>query len=502
MDQESILEQARDYAKSELERDHSGHDWWHVVRVARTARMLAEAEHADVYICELAALLHDVADVKLAGSKEAGLRKIGDWMRQAGVEEDHRAHVMEIASTMSFGGGHGQPMRTLEGQVVQDADRLDAIGAIGIARAFAYAGNKGQPIYDPALRPRASMTEAEYRNGPSTAINHFNEKLLRLKERLNTETARLLAEKRHRFLEYFLREFDREWAAGNADYLKETLFPAEYAGRIHIAFGDSAGGSLRIALRGMPGEKAVTLNDDLMVGPLHNEDEPEGLAKRLSWWRTCTSEEERRETMEYALRAALDWKQWPKRLRGRHVVAWAGESASEQIGLRRLAAALADDTEISVIDTTALANKRYKKTAFENEDAIYRSTGELGPDKLALLLPEARLLTPREREAYADEWRQLVADGGILRVMDKGRPLSVDGSYFDADIMEAVSNLTGAEGRLVKCARIVGEVIGSANQYVGDSYIEYRVRELIKEGKLVYTGSLNAMRYYSVGLGE
>jgi uncharacterized protein len=207
---EDILAEARAFVKQELGGDSSGHDWQHTARVARTACALARREGADVFVCELAALLHDVADEKLNPSKEAGLLKVETWLREQRVEETVRVHVMDIIANMSYGGGQGGTLPTLEGRVVQDADRLDALGAVGIARTFAYAGWKGSLIYDPELKPRDTMTREQYRNERSTAINHFYEKLLKLKERMNTEAARELAQERHAYMEAFLDQFYRE----------------------------------------------------------------------------------------------------------------------------------------------------------------------------------------------------------------------------------------------------------------------------------------------------
>ena len=180
-----IIEAAEVFVKSELGNDATGHDWWHIHRVVQMAKRIAAEEAANIFICEIAALVHDVADEKLNDSKEAGLLKVSTWLENQPFAYEERLHIMEIISTMSYNAGTNPPMRTLEGQIVQDADRLDAIGAIAIARTFLYAGWKGDPIYDPQLPPRDSMTRAEYRNGKSTAINHFYEKLLKLKD--NTE---------------------------------------------------------------------------------------------------------------------------------------------------------------------------------------------------------------------------------------------------------------------------------------------------------------------------
>lgn len=206
------MDAAARFARSELEHDLTGHDWWHIHRVVRMAERLAREEGADVYICTVAALLHDVADEKLNDSKESGMRKVSDWMEAHPMEPDDRAHVLDIIANMSYNAGANPPMRTLEGQVVQDADRLDAIGAIAIARTFLYAGRVGHQIHDPALPPRDSMTPAEYRQVKSTAINHFHEKLLKLKDRINTPSARRIAEERHRYMEAYLERFMQEWA--------------------------------------------------------------------------------------------------------------------------------------------------------------------------------------------------------------------------------------------------------------------------------------------------
>lgn len=211
MDKEHILRSAEFFAREELGKDSSGHDWWHIYRVTKTAAAIAQAEGADLFVCELAALLHDIADEKLNDNHRAGLEKVRRWLIAQQVDESVTEHVMEIISTMSFKGGHQPPMRTLEGKVVQDADRLDALGAIGIARTFAYSGAKQQLIHDPELPPRTEMTADEYRSGRSTAINHFYEKLLKLKDLMNTDYGKRVAEDRQLFTEQFLSRFYSEW---------------------------------------------------------------------------------------------------------------------------------------------------------------------------------------------------------------------------------------------------------------------------------------------------
>ncbi|WP_134699781.1 HD domain-containing protein [Ammoniphilus sp. YIM 78166] len=206
-----ILDAAERFARFELEKDSSGHDWWHIYRVTQTAKAIAAVEGANSFVCELAALLHDIPDEKLTGNEQAGLMKVEQWLKEHDVEEETIFHVMDIISSMSFKGGGKPPMRTLEGMVVQDADRLDAIGAVGIARVFAYSGAKDQLIHDPHLPPRENMTAEEYRQGKSTAINHFYEKLFKLKEMMNTAYAKKLATERHEFMDVFIQRFYSEW---------------------------------------------------------------------------------------------------------------------------------------------------------------------------------------------------------------------------------------------------------------------------------------------------
>jgi uncharacterized protein len=206
-----ILTAAEAFAREQHSRDSSGHDWWHIARVRTLAQSIAREEGADVYVCALAALLHDVADAKIAGDDATGQRRVRDWLEAHGVAPDVTAYVMEIIATMSFAGGNRPPMRTLEGRVVQDADRLDAIGAIGIARAFAFGGSRGRALHDPGEQPRAYADKAEYSASGAATITHFHEKLLLLKDRMNTAYARRLAEGRHRYMLAFLDEFAAEW---------------------------------------------------------------------------------------------------------------------------------------------------------------------------------------------------------------------------------------------------------------------------------------------------
>lgn len=193
--------------------DSSGHDWWHIHRVWHNALAIAGHEVVDTTVVQLAALLHDIGDWKFHdGDETAGPRLARQWLEGQQVDEVTIAHVCDIIANLSFkGAGVEVPTLSLEGQVVQDADRLDAIGAIGIARAFAYGGSKGRQMHDPDAAPTMHATFEQYKANTGTTINHFHEKLLLLKDRLNTPTARAMAERRHAFMLEFLREFEAEW---------------------------------------------------------------------------------------------------------------------------------------------------------------------------------------------------------------------------------------------------------------------------------------------------
>ncbi len=196
-----------------MQGESSGHDWWHIYRVWQTSLYIAAHENVDGDVVQLAALLHDIGDWKFhAGDESIGPRLAREWLQSLDVEEHVIAHVCTIIANLSFKGADvkAAPL-TLEGQVVQDADRLDAIGAIGIARAFAYGGAKGREMHDPEAQPVMHATSEQYKASRGTTINHFHEKLLLLKERLNTPTARALAERRHAFMREFLDQFDAEW---------------------------------------------------------------------------------------------------------------------------------------------------------------------------------------------------------------------------------------------------------------------------------------------------
>ena len=213
MDREQILHSTEGFVRDELSGDATGHDWWHVDRVRVLAKRLGREEGADLFVVELAALLHDIADWKLhGGDTEVGPQVAAAWLTECGVEQELSEHVCDIVGTLSFkGAGVPTPMATLEGQVVQDADRLDAIGAIGIARTFAYGGAKGRPIHDPDETPRENADLDTYLNSNSSTVSHFHEKLFLLKERMNTEAARRLAAGRHSYMKSYLDRFLKEW---------------------------------------------------------------------------------------------------------------------------------------------------------------------------------------------------------------------------------------------------------------------------------------------------
>ena len=191
----------------------SGHDWWHILRVWSSAKHIAEKEQANRFVVELAALLHDIADWKFNdGDDKAGGKAAKEWLLSLKVDEDIIDQVVNIIDNISFKGADVEnKIRTIEGKIVQDADRLDAIGAIGIGRTFSYGGHKGREMYNPETKILMAKNFAEYKLAGQTTINHFYEKLLLLKDRMNTKTAKRMAKGRHKFMERFLKEFFDEW---------------------------------------------------------------------------------------------------------------------------------------------------------------------------------------------------------------------------------------------------------------------------------------------------
>ena len=207
-----MVNNALEYIKEIFSSDSSGHDYYHTVRVYSIATEIAKQEYADVNIVQLAALLHDVDDKKLSPETHATKKNAVDFMTANGVDVDIVNIVCKIIDEVSFAGTDSVVPRTIEGKCVQDADRLDAIGAIGIARTFAYGGSRGRKIYDPDIKPRIGMSKEEYqKNMNSTSINHFYEKLLLLKDMMNTTAGKKLAEHRQAVMQEFLNEFMAEW---------------------------------------------------------------------------------------------------------------------------------------------------------------------------------------------------------------------------------------------------------------------------------------------------
>ncbi len=209
-----IISKTAVYVRETLHNDSSGHDWQHVYHVWKTAAKIAREENADLVTVELAALLHDIADWKdHDGDIFAGPRAARNWLeRFPELDRNIIDEICFIIENMSFKGSNEKPVRlSLEGQIVQDADRLDAMGAVGIARTFAYGGKKGRLIYDPAVKPATHMNRDTYINNTGPTINHFYEKLLLLKDLMNTDYGKKLAEGRHAYMENFLAEFFAEW---------------------------------------------------------------------------------------------------------------------------------------------------------------------------------------------------------------------------------------------------------------------------------------------------
>lgn len=213
MSKKSSLERTESYVRETLLGAEAGHDWNHIARVRRLSRQIGEAEGADLFVVEMAALLHDISDHKFnGGDEEAGPRLANELMIRLSVDEDERQHVVHIIRNVSFKGGREeQTFSSLELDVVQDADRLDAMGAVGIARAFHYGGFKNRPLYDPSVPLEQAVSKEAYMASATPTINHFYEKLFLLKDRMNTATGRRLAEARHRFMEDFVRRFMEEW---------------------------------------------------------------------------------------------------------------------------------------------------------------------------------------------------------------------------------------------------------------------------------------------------
>ena len=212
MTQNDIIQKTSAYIKQEFSDDSSGHDWWHIYRVWKNAIAICEQERADRFTVELAALLHDLDDWKFNENEDETPSRAKAWMESCDVNSEMIEKVCEIIMHISYKGAQVEnKMKSLEGLIVQDADRLDAIGAIGIGRAFAYGGYKNRPMYDPERSNNMHASFEEYKNSKSATINHFYEKLLLLKDMMNTGTAKRIAEQRHEVMLSFLSQFMNEW---------------------------------------------------------------------------------------------------------------------------------------------------------------------------------------------------------------------------------------------------------------------------------------------------
>lgn len=213
MTEELLIEHTIAYVKETLQNAEGGHDWFHIERVYKNSLNIAASEEADLLVVKLGALLHDIADSKFHGGDDTvGPAKARKFLETQKVSEEIIDHVVKIIENISFKGGNvQQQFRSMELDIVQDADRLDALGAIGIARTFNYGGFKNRPLYDPEIKPNLNMSKEEYKASLAPTINHFYEKLLLLKERMNTATGKKIAEHRHAFMEVFLDQFYAEW---------------------------------------------------------------------------------------------------------------------------------------------------------------------------------------------------------------------------------------------------------------------------------------------------
>ena len=209
----SVIENTINFVKKQLENAESGHNWFHMERVYNNALLIAKDETCNLEVVQLAALLHDIADSKFHdGDETVGPKVARAFLTSENVSEETINHVVKIIENISFKGGNFEKQFTSkELEIVQDADRLDAIGAVGIARTFNYGGYKNREIYNPEISPNLTMSKEEYKNSTAPTINHFYEKLLLLKDKMNTESGKKIAQQRHDFMETFLEQFYNEW---------------------------------------------------------------------------------------------------------------------------------------------------------------------------------------------------------------------------------------------------------------------------------------------------
>lgn len=211
--EDQIISKTIHFVKDKLSGAEGGHDWFHIQRVFKNALLISEGEKVNLFIVSLGALLHDIADSKFHdGDETVGPKVAREFLNTLNINNDVIEHVIKIIENISFKGGNtDQKFKSPELDVIQDADRLDAIGAIGIARCFNYGGFKNRALYDPDIAPNLTMSKEEYKSSKAPTLNHFYEKLLLLKDRMNTQTGKELAGKRHVFMEQFLEQFYKEW---------------------------------------------------------------------------------------------------------------------------------------------------------------------------------------------------------------------------------------------------------------------------------------------------
>ncbi len=213
MNTQQIIKNTEEFVKKVLKNAEGGHDWFHILRVWNNAKLISKNEDVDGFVVELGALLHDIADSKFHnGDETVGPKIAREFLESQKVDNSMIIHIENIISNISFKGGNfEQKFNSPELEVIQDADRLDAIGAIGIARTFNYGGFKNRPLYNPEISPNLNQTKEAYKNSEAPTINHFYEKLLLLKDRMNTITGRKIAVDRHLYMERFLSQFYDEW---------------------------------------------------------------------------------------------------------------------------------------------------------------------------------------------------------------------------------------------------------------------------------------------------
>lgn len=218
MTNQQLIEKTKDFVKNTLADAEGGHDWFHTLRVYNNAMLIAKDEHVDEFVVALGALLHDIADSKFYPDASGGDETIGpkiarEFLFKHNVDSAIIEHIIKIIENISFKKSleNTTLFTSPELQVIQDADRLDAIGAIGIARCFNYGGFKNRAIYDPNIKPNLNMSKEEYKKSAAPTINHFYEKLLLLKDKMNTQTGKRIAENRHEFMQDYLNQFYAEW---------------------------------------------------------------------------------------------------------------------------------------------------------------------------------------------------------------------------------------------------------------------------------------------------